>query len=749
MASRRWMQIAVLAIGVFAAFAVACSSSEGDATVGDGADAPGAATVAASGGGNASGGGSLELDCERGGYPCSWNDADPAATERTDYLLAFSSLLLTTGATAEEIANRLEAAPGVAEVAYDPISVRFRVDGAVPVFVYVDPTEGGLIESSIPALDMSPRGDSATPAFQGATFSGCSAGEDRADGARGPVGKTGEPKKALILGPWKWQMTWDVETLESFLKLGKSDYEQPGGGVDIVMSNSDLPSAFGSGNDAVRLEHFCGWEGYDTVILKTHGRTICDGGNCHTSLSVGRFQESEADLRAYAGGATGVTFGTSSYGNLESSLSPSEVTSCIARLEVAGQDDVSDPTVADDCLERLPTGGHMEVTTDFFRANYSGGLKDRMLFFSACQGMKEGDLATALRGSGDSSGVILGFDKIIQTSVSNRVLEQFAEWVGTGRAIDQKALDQLNDLVDDYGAQADITGQIEGEFSLEEMADLVPDGSEVTRGADIVSLHTKYRGPELEDGGAVDIDGMPGDGDDDRLKFAARLTGVGDEGPDEYPIEILMDGRTLTIEDVDWRRSNEQEGTFDAEIVAEVGGDLPPGVPIDLEIRTVLPDAGGAVSRWEYEEIEIGSPGAVISVGGQTWEFQLADIFGGCILFADGISTGGAVDGDWALASFSADLRTYGGELTVDDPAGNQKWMAASERSGMTTLHLVPDGHSQIDDITFEGNTISGSATFIDTVAFVRAEFENSAHPSPVQGTFEVTCTDSVDAIGQ
>lgn len=688
----------------------------------------------------------IELDCDRGGYPCAWDEVDPAAVVRTDQLLAFSSLLLTEGASAEEIATRLEGAAGVAEVAYDPITVRFRVDGAVPVFVYVDPTEGGLIESSIPTLDMSPRGHSASPA-QGATFSGCSAGEDRADGERGPVGKTGEPKKALILGPWKWQMTWDVDTLESLLKLGKSDYEQPGGSVDIVMSRTDLPSAFGSGNDAVRLEHFCGWEGYDTVILKTHGRTICDGGNCHTSLSVGRFQESEADLRAYAGGATGVTFGTSSYGNLESSLSPAEVKTCIARLEIAGQDDVSDPTVADDCLEKLPTGGHMEVTTDFFRANYSGGLKDRMLFFSACQGMKEGDLASALRGTGDSSGVILGFDKIIQTSVSNRVLEQFAEWVGTGRAIDKKALAQLNDLVDDYGAQANVAGQIEGEFSLEELADLVPDGSEVTRGADIVSLHPKFRGPELEDGGTVKIDGMPGDDEDDKLKLAARLTGVSEEGPDAYPIELRLDGRKLNLEDYDWKRG-EPDGTFDVELVAEVGGDLVPGMPVDLEIRTVLPNAGGAISRWEYEQIKIGSPGAVISVGGQTWEFQLDEFFGGCAASSNNVIVAGAVDGDYQLASFSGDLRVEGGELTVTDPAGEQSWMAASDRAGMTVFHLVPEGDSQIDDITFDGNTISGGATFIDTDAFRAAWSNKEPYPGGVEGTFEITCTESVDGVG-
>ena len=94
-----------------------------------------------------------QLDCERDGYPCSWAEADPAAAVRTDQLLAFSSLLLADGATADELAGRLKAAPGVAEVIADAITVSFRVDGAMPVFVYVDPTDGGLIEGAVPPID--------------------------------------------------------------------------------------------------------------------------------------------------------------------------------------------------------------------------------------------------------------------------------------------------------------------------------------------------------------------------------------------------------------------------------------------------------------------------------------------------------------------------------------------------------------------------------------------------------------------
>ena len=548
-----------------------------------------------------------QMECVRDAYPCSWSEADPAAGVRTDQLLALSSLLLTGGATTEEIATRLKGAPGVADVAFDAITVRFRVEGAVPVFVFADPTDGGLLEGAFPPLEV---GQVSSPVGASPEFTGCPGFNDvRADGQPGPVGEAGKPKKALILGPWKWQMDWDVDELITKIALPTGKYARPGGGVTTVMTNdgnpqtADTPSAFLYPDEpAVRIEDFCGWEQYDTIILKTHGRTVCEEARCHTALSVGRFAEQRDALEAYAGRAQGVTFGTSEYGNLLQTLTPAEAQACIDRLEV----DEPDPSAEDDCLEKLGRAGHLLVTPDFFRANYPGGLKDRLIFLSACQGMKGGELARAIRGTGVShGGAILGFDRIIQTSVSNKVLVRFADWVGTGRAIDAGALRELNGLVDDYAGNADVAGQIEGDFTAEEMADLVPDGSEVARGSDIVSLHTAPGGPELQDGAKVQIDGRPGDGDFDILKLGARLTGVGDEGPDAYELQIWLGDRHLQLEEFTWQEGP-VEGEYHAEIKALALQDLIPDEPITLEIRAVLPDTDGAVSRWKYEDLQVG-----------------------------------------------------------------------------------------------------------------------------------------------
>jgi hypothetical protein len=117
-----------------------------------------------------------------------------------------------------------------------------------------------------------------------------------------------------------------------------------------------------------------------------------------------------------------------------------------------------------------------------------------------------------------------------------------------------------------------------------------------------------------------------------------------------------------------------------------------------------------------------------------------------CLVDDLGIHVAGYVDDPVDGVTFSAHLlRDGGGEIVVDerrDPA--PEWYANAERAHITTLHLVPDGHSQIDSIEFDETVVSGTATFIDARAFRRAVSRNEAYPRPVTGTFEITCPGSV-----
>lgn len=75
--------------------------------------------------------------------------------------------------------------------------------------------------------------------------------------------------------------------------------------------------------------------------------------------------------------------------------------------------------------------------------------------------------------------------------------------------------------------------------------------------------------------------------------------------------------------------------------------------------------------------------------------------------------------------------------LSVDDEENGFDWMANPE-SG---LELVEPGMSQIDSFQVSGNTVTGTATFIDRNA-VFAAMGGAEMPDPVSGTFQVTCAD-------
>lgn len=109
------------------------------------------------------------------------------------------------------------------------------------------------------------------------------------------------------------------------------------------------------------------------------------------------------------------------------------------------------------------------------------------------------------------------------------------------------------------------------------------------------------------DGGRVDVDGTPGDDQPDRLLLGVHLTGLADgEHPDDYPIELLRDGAGLRLAELRWRPGSE-EGTWEAELDADLGADLAPDATFDLEVRTELPGAGGAASRWVYRDLRVGA----------------------------------------------------------------------------------------------------------------------------------------------
>jgi hypothetical protein len=167
------------------------------------------------------------------------------------------------------------------------------------------------------------------------------------------------------------------------------------------------------------------------------------------------------------------------------------------------------------------------------------------------------------------------------------------------------------------------------------------------------------------------------------------------------------------------------------------------GQPVDTEAPGSATTDPGAT-----DQSDVGRPadtGATITVGSETWEFELTDVYpGGCYLHPDGVASGGAVDGDFSPTGvfFDAhDLTPDGGYLEVETDATGEQWMAAADRATMTTFHLLPDGVSQIDTITIDGARIWGTATFIEKTAAAEAIATNSSLPASVTGSFDIQCS--------
>lgn len=78
--------------------------------------------------------------------------------------------------------------------------------------------------------------------------------------------------------------------------------------------------------------------------------------------------------------------------------------------------------------------------------------------------------------------------------------------------------------------------------------------------------------------------------------------------------------------------------------------------------------------------------------------------------------------------------------IRVDDPETGIDWRADPNYFADTDL---PEGMSQVDSFTVDGNRATGTATFIDADAANNALFGNGEMPEPVTGTFEVVCSDS------
>ena len=283
-------------------------------------------------------------------------------------------------------------------------------------------------------------------------------------------------------------------------------------------------------------------------------------------------------------------------------------------------------------------------------------------------------------------------------------------------------------------------------------------------------------GPGLQDGAELRVTGQPGDGVEDRLELAIEVTGVIDPqdptGPvsfvqasdaaSRYNFRVLIDDEEVGRDNLG-RKANPDavltqlnDTTWRYVFTADLPFDVDPeGTDATLKVVVDLPGED-ATSEYEVDVRLVGAEaGATITIGSRTWEFELFGIFGApCERrvpdLGNYLLTTGYVDGDTSSTSFTAHLEPEGRDVenlfsvhfvTVTDPASGLSWMADDLEFPMTmAMAAIPDGASQIDEVTITDDGAFGTATFIELGAVHDAWDTGGPLPAPEPGTFEIRC---------
>jgi hypothetical protein len=137
------------------------------------------------------------LACEAPAYPCTDAEVDPAVAERSHKLATDAAAQMLDGASFETAAAAIKAEPGIAEIAADSDSIRFRLEGGRPIWVLPKPDGAPTAEHPSPA------GALRAPS-QGATLA-ARPGAPRMAPLAAPrriVGTDFNAKKAVVLAPY-------------------------------------------------------------------------------------------------------------------------------------------------------------------------------------------------------------------------------------------------------------------------------------------------------------------------------------------------------------------------------------------------------------------------------------------------------------------------------------------------------------------------------------------------------------------
>lgn len=386
-----------------------------------------------------------ELACEVEGYACSLGETSDETLQQAIGYADTAEERMRAGASAFETVEWLQEQEGVEDPITDGRAIIYRVAGSVPFIVeHPGVAEVTRNESSRPGrwppdVDL---GDALTslslPAFPEVPAVHAQPIVSEPTDVVGSQRADRNTKRALVLAPYLWQFGASDDAPVAAEALGNTRWYE--GNVTYVANADETDRNVG-------IEHFMGWEQYDTIHVSTHGKSICpEDQGCMTYLNTGyrvpetqrdAFAEQHSDLKG-----VGVGF-------------------------VDTRDTDENPDVNQ--IELV-------VVADFFKNYYgSGSLKNKVIYFSACEMLAQSDMLNALRTASENT--------------------DFFAWTYTVKAADARAV--AEELYDKMAAQ----GQAAGDAYRR-----IPDGAKLGRPSEATGYDVGlYYGLEESDEGQFEL----------------------------------------------------------------------------------------------------------------------------------------------------------------------------------------------------------------------------------------------------
>ena len=434
-----------------------------------------------------------------------------------------------------------------------------------------------------------------------------------------------EPKKkALILSAFDWQFgSKETDDLRDKI-ANQRNYDCPDC-LDYLKNTVPLQSPdqdeetyelrkLESLRMDISITDYMTWEDYDLIHLSTHGFQLCDETleNCQSGLMTGRFTVKEEWSRE----------GGDSFDVPGVVWSRTAAPGC-SRLENKRKNNqLSDEEWKENYQEWRRKGcatytnrWWQIIEPGFFAYHYSNlgkQLDDKLIYFSACQSMKDDSFVSVIEGENTT---IMGWTENVKVSNAVEVSSEFYHYYVTEALEADEAVKNVKEnLGDSFQVSALETSTIKG-IEIESLTppDFLQKGEQQTRGREIITLLQPIFRTELEERDSVPTIGAAGDGQPDKLLFLVQIDGILEEDNlDEFVIHFSVDE-----EDLDGTyRPMEKISEYSYWTLAEVPlpFDALEREFVELEAWVELPTGGQ--SRHVVEKVELANCGWNLSLSG-------------------------------------------------------------------------------------------------------------------------------------